>query len=62
MNESIEKKRSAALGWLHSRKRHWTQRSRDDLSWTAAETNVAKTVSRELARVNGKARLERVKP
>lgn len=60
MNESIEKKRSAALGWLRSRNRHWTQRTRDDLSWTAAETNVEATVKRELARMNGEKRLKRV--
>lgn len=62
MNADLEKKRSAALGYLKSKGKHWTQRSAADLSWTAAATDVAQSIARERARLSGeKPRRERMK-
>lgn len=64
MNADIERKRSAALGWLKARGSHWSQRSRRDLSWTAVDTCVADTIAHERARLDGgkRDRLKAVKP
>lgn len=66
MNADLEKKRSVALGYLKSRGSHWTQRTKADLSWTAAATHVADTIAKERAKLAGakprQDRLKTVKP
>jgi len=66
VNADLEKKRSAALGYLKANGRHWTQRTRADLSWTDAETDVAATIARVRAKLVGskppRERMKAVKP